>query len=233
MSVSLSAAHGGCGKTHSRPVEHGAPVHPWALDCSACENHLRASDPHWSPTVSEIPETPDETKAREDLTKRSERSSADLTALMLARLAGDAGAEMTIQQLMGMRAGAEGSPSLCPEGHKNPPTAKFCTECGQQVTPAGMVRCPDGHESPAGSKFCVECGQTTASAPQKAVEAPAQSETPAPPAAAPGPSTPAGKAQGRQRLRDMRLEDLQALARERGLPPGGTRAELIGRLKGA
>jgi hypothetical protein len=38
----------------------GAPVKVWALTCPQCEDFLR-SDPHWSSTISKIPETYDET----------------------------------------------------------------------------------------------------------------------------------------------------------------------------
>lgn len=67
--VSISPANGGCGKTHSRPVADGAPATVWQLTCPACENFLR-SDPCWSVSPSQVPETPDEEALREDREKR-------------------------------------------------------------------------------------------------------------------------------------------------------------------
>ena len=45
---------------------------------------------------------------------------------------------------------------ICPHcRHENTPAAKFCIECGQQLTP-GCPRC--GAEVPAAAKFCAQCG---------------------------------------------------------------------------
>jgi hypothetical protein len=68
--VSISPNHGGCGSTHSRPAPGGNPVELWALSCNrGCEDLLR-KDPLWATTVSEVPETYDETLVREDNEKR-------------------------------------------------------------------------------------------------------------------------------------------------------------------
>src|SRR5262245_57473122 len=46
-------------------------------------------------------------------------------------------------------------------GHDNPPTQKFCGECGARLT----TRCGAcGSPNPPGQKFCGECGQALASA---------------------------------------------------------------------
>jgi hypothetical protein len=71
MSVALSKHHGGCGAVHARPVTHGAPATVWALDCRACEDHLRG-DPRWAASPAEVPETPDEIRIREEREKKGE-----------------------------------------------------------------------------------------------------------------------------------------------------------------
>lgn len=86
MAVTLSPSHGGCGATHSRSVTHGAPAKHWALDCPACENHLR-SDPSWSTTISEIPETPDEQRERESREKKGQLNQQDLLAQAIVSIA--------------------------------------------------------------------------------------------------------------------------------------------------
>ena len=46
-------------------------------------------------------------------------------------------------------------------GHDNPPTQKFCGECGARLA----SRCGAcGSPNPPGQKFCGECGQTLAAA---------------------------------------------------------------------
>lgn len=86
MGVSLSKEHGGCGATHTRPVTHGAPAKQWGLDCVACENHLR-SDPHWSITLSEVPETPDEERVRTDREKKGASNQQDLLVAAILAIA--------------------------------------------------------------------------------------------------------------------------------------------------
>lgn len=89
MSVALSKDHGGCGATHTRPVTHGAPAKVWALDCAPCEDHLR-SDPHWAVDALEIPETPDEIRARETQEKRGEHAQKQNLENAVASLAATA-----------------------------------------------------------------------------------------------------------------------------------------------
>jgi len=50
----------------------------------------------------------------------------------------------------------------CPEGHPNPQTNRFCTECG--VSLAGV--CPSGHLNPEGHLYCGECGVPIAAEPR-------------------------------------------------------------------
>lgn len=71
MAVAVPVKDGGCGETHSRPVEDGAPVKFWKLTCAPCENYLR-DDPLWAPFEAKIPETPDEEAQREEWEKRTQ-----------------------------------------------------------------------------------------------------------------------------------------------------------------
>lgn len=202
VTVSVDA-HGGCGRTHSRPVNGDRPVPVWQLDCTQCEDHLR-HDPHWSVTASEIPETHDEKLAREDFEKRGAKDKDAVLTLALARLAGIDASELP-ESLTRMISGAP-----------------------LHVPVQGLLECPAGHAQRAGQKFCGECGSPmSAPVTKAALSAPERSAEP--PAAEPSPRprfTP-------QRLSDARQEQLQALARERGLDDGGTRKELTDRLTGA
>jgi hypothetical protein len=188
--VTISEAHGGCNQAHARPAPGGVPAATWELHCDKCEDFLR-HDPLWSVTAVEIPETYDETRARENFEKRGMRDKDAILTLALARLAG-IGQDELPDSLTRMISGVPAH------------------------VPAEM-ECPQGHGQPAGRKFCAECGS-----PMHGTAAAVAIGQPAKPAAAP-----------RRRLRDARLDELQALARERLLDPGGTRAELIARLSEA
>lgn len=84
--VGISPDHGGCGLGHARPVIAGAPAKIWALPCPQCEDYLR-HDPLWASTPTTIPETVDETNAREDVEKRGSIEQAQSTADALTQLA--------------------------------------------------------------------------------------------------------------------------------------------------
>jgi hypothetical protein len=84
--VAVSGDHGGCGEVHRRPVVAGAPARVWALNCHPCEDFLR-SDSLWTTQVTTIPETIDETNAREDVEKRGALEQAQSTADALSQLA--------------------------------------------------------------------------------------------------------------------------------------------------
>jgi hypothetical protein len=83
--VSISEAHGGCGKTHSRPVVNGAPAEAWSVTCPRCEDYLR-SDPCWSPFPDSVPETPDEVTAREERQKRTDTDTQRMMAQAVTAL---------------------------------------------------------------------------------------------------------------------------------------------------
>jgi len=86
-SVALSAAHGGCGKSHTRPAPGGEPVKLWELTCPSCEDHLR-SDPLWGTTPTTVPETPDEIAAREANDKRTTREQQERNVEVMEKLSG-------------------------------------------------------------------------------------------------------------------------------------------------
>ena len=86
----------------------------------------------------------------------------------------------------------------------------------------GVMECPSGHGQPAGAKFCSECGAAMSAAVAKGA-LPAAQQPPEPPAASGAEARP-------RRLRDARLDELQALAEERGLDASGKRPDLIARL---
>ncbi len=141
--VALSPAHGGCGAPHARPVTHGAPAATWALDCPACEQHLR-SDPHWAVMPSEVPETPDEVKIREDAEKRGQRDTQDQMRSAILSLA-ESHEKLPAQLVdafaaVGAYLGGRAESVSCPQGHQQTVTAKFCGECG---TPMGGINPAD------------------------------------------------------------------------------------------
>ncbi len=47
-----------------------------------------------------------------------------------------------------------GAAIMCPSGHSNSATQKFCGECGTSLVAA----CPNGHQNPDGQRYCGECG---------------------------------------------------------------------------
>ena len=88
----------------------------------------------------------------------------------------------------------------------------------------GQMVCPQGHGNPPGNAFCGDCGAAMHGTPALAA-LPAVQKAAEPPKPAPG--------QKPRRLRDARLDELQALARGAGVDPEGTRADLIARLSAA
>lgn len=86
-----------------------------------------------------------------------------------------------------------------------------------------VVRCSSGHANPVAAKFCGECGAgmgelITAVVPD------------APPAGTAAPQPAAGK---KKPLKDMKADDLRAMAKDKGLDADGTRVELIERIRAA
>jgi Double zinc ribbon len=220
MSVTVPSESGGCNLLHSRPVIDGAPVKLWELTCAPCEAFLaKHNSDLWSATISEIAETPDETKTREDFEKRGTFDRDAVMAMAMAKLAGVDLPETLRRPLTGLPVHVPviSGQVECGAGHPNEPGMKFCGECGTALRVPAKRACPDGHEVAAGMKFCGECGRP-AEGWVTALEA----------APAPAPAPAAAK-----RLKDMRAADLQALARGKGLDDSGTRAEVLARLQAA
>ena len=161
--VNLSVeGHGGCGEPHSRPVVNGAPKKIWDLTCPQCENHLR-HDPLWSVNPIEIPETYDETKARERSEKAGKMDRERQLAVALEQLAPLGQLPAALGQMLAALAGGTVTPAL-----------------------AGTMECPSGHANAAGLKFCGECG-TPMSQPVAAAAISAPPEEAAKPPASSGP----------------------------------------------
>src|SRR5215469_9657550 len=134
-SISVSAAHGGCGTTHVRPAPGGNPVALWSLTCPACEDFLRSSD-LWASSPADIPETHDEKLNREDFEKRGAKDKDAIMTLAIAKLAGMDASDLP-ESLTRMISGAKAHvPQTvnCPDGHPNPLDQKFCGECGQLIS---------------------------------------------------------------------------------------------------
>ena len=147
-SVTVSAAHGGCTQVHVRPAPGGNPAPVWKLDCAPCEAHLR-SDPLWSPTLSEVPETPDEENAREDFQKRGAIDRDQVMALAMAKLAGVELPDTMRRPISGL---APHVPTIigeieCTAGHPNEPGSKFCSECGSPMRDAALLTALTGTRS--------------------------------------------------------------------------------------
>ena len=228
MGVNIGVESGGCGTQggHSRPVINGAPVRLWKLDCGPCSTALK-DDPLWSTTEADIPETPDETKGREDFAKRGATDRDNVLAVALAKLAGVELPQTIRQAIHGASPEIHATIAgklICAEGHDAEPGSRFCQECGSPVRqPAASVKCPQGHENAVTAKFCSDCGSPVQ--PVAAIEPPA-------PRTAPAPRAPAARKPPKTKpLRDWKSEDLKALARSKGLDDTGTRLELIDRLR--
>jgi ribosomal protein S27AE len=198
----------------------------WKLDCTQCETHLK-TDALWSATVSEIPETPDEKLTREDWEKRGIKDRDNVLALALGKLAGVDLPETLRMPELAQHAQAIAGKLVCEAGHDCEPGSKFCPECGAAVRRTiPVATCPQGHQVAGSAKFCPECGSAIVTASVAAIEPPAAPE--------PQPETPQPQNGARKKpLKDWRLTDLQAKARELGLDDTGTRTDLLGRLRAA
>lgn len=52
-----------------------------------------------------------------------------------------------------------GTDWTCPQGHTNPNTSLFCTQCGTAKPMSGGWTCPQGHANAGSAAFCSVCGE--------------------------------------------------------------------------
>jgi hypothetical protein len=217
----VGPGHGGCGKTHK--YEIGLSGYPEFTCHEGCEDFAR-NDPQHATMPAKVPDDYDEKITREDLEQRSNKRQDLVMAMAAARAVGmNAEADM-----LALQAGIPLSTAYlsCPSGHQNAATMKYCGVCGVPISAEARVLCPScSHENVPGQKFCGECAapmrQATARAALDAPERSAQSSS-----ATFSPERP-------RRLRDARLDELQALARKHGVSDSGPRPQLIARLSEA
>ena len=205
-SVTVSEAHKGCGKTHVRPAPGGRPVDVWEITCpGGCEDFLR-TDPLFASNRSELPESPDEVKSREDFEKRGVLERDQVMALAMAKIAGIELSEPPRRPALGLvpPLAVTAGQVECPNGHGCDPGTRFCTECGSAMREEAK-RCPEGHENAPSAKFCADCGASLA----------------------------AGAGAPEKGLGSMRAAELRELARARGLDDSGSRADVLTRLRAA
>ena len=198
----------------------------WKLECALCEPYL-STDPLFSTSLADLPETPDEVKGSEDFAKRGATDRDNVLAIAMAKLAG-VELPQTIRQAI---SGA--SPALpaiagimvCEQGHDCEPGSRFCTECGSPMRRPSVAACPNGHQ--VGREREVLPRVRHRAEPGRHGHAAAIE----PPAAVPAA---AAKAAPRVKpLKDWRVEDLRALARRKGLDDSGTRVEVLERIRQA
>ena len=201
----IPVGSGGCGEFHSRPVTDGAPAKAWQLDCPRCCAVLK-DDPLWAGSVSEIPETPDEVRVREDREKRGSRDQEQATGVALEELAKMPGILEALTALV----------------------------AGQKVTVAAVVPCRDcGVDVTAGQKFCTECGARDPAEAALVPDAPSSAFAVDSYKVADVPLPDEPPTDGPVDLAALPYSKLKQLAVTRGLSGKGTKPELIERLSAA
>lgn len=225
LSIVVTRENGGCGTTHERPkATDGIPVKVWGLACShGCENVLR-HDSSWSSTLNGIPETPDEQAVREDHEKRTQADSAAATTEALVELSKLGDLPEALAQLAQIMVTQHTTTAemVCPEGHRNNVSARFCASCGVPLvvaTPAvdtdtsedapAPVHADTPHESEAPVHHQIEL---TAKASVDAAETEERHHVAVP---------------SRQKLEEMNLPALRDLARSLGVKTTRARADQI------
>lgn len=156
QSVSIPVTSGGCGQTHSRPVDKwGHPDPIFALDCPGCEHFLKGGgktvirvtpgnkeyqipsrmdrvpdlDPVWANSPESIPMTRTEELAIGENAMALVHSQQRTLAKGISRLAKG----QDISSLLGRLEVAKDVPGMlvCSSGgHHNAAGSKFCAQCG-------------------------------------------------------------------------------------------------------
>ena len=142
QSISISEAHGGCGQAHVRPSGDDL----WFVDCPDCELYLKG-DPLWAQNADEVPETADETKAREAFETRGTKALSSLRVLALAKMAGVTPSEISPELSKMLTSGPVRVPGItvCGAGHDNAPGSRYCSACGMKMSaPAAAASLPAG-----------------------------------------------------------------------------------------
>lgn len=208
MSVSISRDSGGCGTSHSRPVKDGAPARDWGLDCPDCEAHLKGSR---KPRI--LKNTPGDPK--NNIPSRQERvadcdphwSSTPESVPLTPdeQLANTTRTTRARDQIELIKARA----ALKEAGIEVPFETMWLME---RELPGAFVRdavksaeCRDGHENIASARFCAECGVSMEAGPEKELQPEAD-------------------------IHKLGIASLRKLCKERNLPDGGGKNELIERL---
>lgn len=218
MSVSIPVTSGGCGDTHSRPVNNGAPARTWGLDCPDCEAHLRGdkkkkiihtipgdkekgiparlthvadADPHWSNAPEGVPLTPDEQHLHKLRAEQGKQQLDMLTAY--AALSKVPGLDLK-------------------DFHEATWLLNQTLDPLKRPRIEGEIVCAEGHGNPASTKFCGECGiSMTVQGALTAGEIKELYQEP-------------------DTLVKLHVATLRKMCREKGLSDRGTKAELIKRL---
>ena len=164
-------------------------------------NDFLRHDSNWSTTLAELPETYDRRLERERDEKMGKLDRENQLAEALISL-------QNLGQLPAAFAQVVEAVTGTPSGAL-----------------AGKTVCPQGHDNKAATSSAPSAGHRCTAA-ANAIEAPqAQDSAHHTPPQEPGPAA------RKQRMRDMKREDLAAIARKRGVDDSGTRMELIDRLR--
>lgn len=135
-SVSISEGHGGCGQPHERLTgPDGRPADVFFIDCPQCELYLLA-DPLWARSLDEVPESPDEAKARAVADSKGARQLANLRVMALAKLARISPDEIAPELKAMLTSGPVRVPgvTVCEDGHDNTPGSRYCRTCGKPMS---------------------------------------------------------------------------------------------------
>jgi hypothetical protein len=208
MGVSIAAESGGCGQNHTRPVIKGAPVKIFKLDCPPCEAYLRG-DRKQKILKYHIDAKTGQTVRQERVADSDPMWSSTPDTIPLTpdedrtNTTRQERGRMQIEMIQALAA-------MRATGIQVPPEAMWLLEreIPENVL-RGTVLCANSHDNPAGVKFCGECGMSMA------VRAVVEAVEPV------------------VDLARLHPQTLKRLCRDRGLPDGGGKEDLIGRLQAA
>jgi len=206
----IPVTNGGCGEEHRRPVIDGNPAKDFAIDCPPCEAVLRGDG---KPKVLRyiVDAQTGRVSHQERVADADPQWSSTPETVPLTqdeqridkRFRETAQSQIEMMNALGTAIG---------NGLQIPREMMHVLQRG---LPAETIRglettlvCPSGHDVPAGNAFCGACGASMSG--QKAI--------------APEPAA---------NLSQLHVAKLKKMARDRGLPDSGGKAELIRRLQAA